>query len=99
MVLHWLSECVFPSVRSQSPPISGERLRVGELAREWGAGVAGIADVSISALFEESSARNLPDKSSLNGRFLKQKRQISETIPMESFNEVNGIVEQNQWNR
>jgi hypothetical protein len=29
----------------------------------------------------------------------EQKRQFGETKPMESFDEINGIVERNQWNR
>jgi len=39
---------------------------------------------------------------SLNRQFNvlgRSNRQFCAAIPMESFNEVNGIVQQNQWNR
>jgi len=38
-----------------------------------------------------------PKTNGKDGGLEKQKRQISETIPLESSNKTNGIVERNQW--
>ena len=42
--------------------------------------------------------RLLPKTNGKTDGWKKQKRQMAETKPMESFNEINGIVERNQWN-
>jgi hypothetical protein len=43
--------------------------------------------------------RLLPKTNAKTDGWKKQKRQMAETKPLESFNKTNGIVEQNQWNR
>jgi hypothetical protein len=39
----------------------------------------------------------LPDKASLSDGFSKQIHWFCSTNPLKSFNEINGIVERNQW--
>ena len=94
---------VFFSFFTENVCVNGCRSHTCCVATYWGDGGNRAASSHLFSIIVGQwkgrfSAEKTPNKCRKDGRFLEERRQKNETKPMESLNNINGIVERNQWN-